>query len=321
MTKVIGTNFPGGGIADRMIAFNGFPFLDTKEEHDFHVPVSSTMTPASRLAMLPVTGLTLRNLEQLLTASPFRGFPIVSSIEPQSRTLLGYLGRTELLYAINKARAAGPISPNATCSFAPSDPIVGEAGYSASSRRPMPLRTASSAAPPPVTFDEIASQRIDFGRFVDPTPLTVHPRLELETVMELFKKMGPRVVLVELKGRLAGLVTVKDCLKYQFRGEAAVRMHALPGGDVLHAVGGTNEADARLWRGMTGVGAWVGGLVNRASRGHIRLGSDGAEGLGLMGVGSTDQRDSMRGFGVADREREDGILDGTEEVELEERER
>lgn len=39
--------------------------------------------------------------------------------------------------------------------------------------------------------------------------------------MELFKKMGPRVILIEYRGRLTGLVTVKDCLKYQVKVEAS----------------------------------------------------------------------------------------------------
>ena len=37
--------------------------------------------------------------------------------------------------------------------------------------------------------------------------------------MEMFKKLGPRVVLVELRGRVCGLITVKDVLKYQFKVE------------------------------------------------------------------------------------------------------
>ncbi|CAJ0651301.1 13723_t:CDS:2 [Entrophospora sp. SA101] len=35
-----------------------------------------------------------------------------------------------------------------------------------------------------------SSNFIDFGPFVDQTPITVNPRLPLETVMDLFKKMG-----------------------------------------------------------------------------------------------------------------------------------
>jgi chloride channel 3/4/5 len=44
VTKAVGDRFSKGGIADRMIWFNGFPFLDNKEEHSFGVPVSRVMT-------------------------------------------------------------------------------------------------------------------------------------------------------------------------------------------------------------------------------------------------------------------------------------
>lgn len=47
----------------------------------------------------------------------------------------------------------------------------------------------------------------------------MHPRLPLETVMEIFIKVGPRVVLVERRGRLVGVVTRKDVLKFQFQME------------------------------------------------------------------------------------------------------
>src|ERR1700744_545430 len=44
VTKAVSEIFGKGGIADQMIWFNGFPFLDNKEEHTFDVPVSQTMT-------------------------------------------------------------------------------------------------------------------------------------------------------------------------------------------------------------------------------------------------------------------------------------
>lgn len=62
-----------------------------------------------------------------------------------------------------------------------------------------------------------SSDVIDFGSYMDQTPITVHPRLYLETVMDMFKQLGPRVVLLEEKGKLKGLVTVKDVLKYTAR--------------------------------------------------------------------------------------------------------
>jgi chloride channel 3/4/5 len=79
-----------------MIWFNGFPFLDTKEEHLFGVPVSAVMT--KDLISLPSLGLKLDQLENILRDENVGGFPIVQSRE--SNVLLGYIGRTELKYAI-----------------------------------------------------------------------------------------------------------------------------------------------------------------------------------------------------------------------------
>ncbi|CAG8733190.1 10084_t:CDS:2, partial [Gigaspora rosea] len=64
---------------------------------------------------------------------------------------------------------------------------------------------------------EGSSNFIDFAPFIDQTPITVHPRLPLETVMDLFKKKWEHV------GRLVGLVTVKDVLKYIAQRDAEVQ--------------------------------------------------------------------------------------------------
>ncbi|KKY22386.1 putative chloride channel protein [Diplodia seriata] len=94
-----------------------------------------------------------------------------------------------------------------------------------------------------------AQMTIDMSRFVDPTPLAVHPRLPLETVMELFKKMGPRVILVEYRGRLTGLITVKDCLKYQFKVEAQ---------ENPRDESAMEERGERLWTVIRGVAEFIG---------------------------------------------------------------
>lgn len=67
-----------------------------------------------------------------------------------------------------------------------------------------------------VTSFRNTTPSLDFARFIDPTPITVHPRLPLDTVLEIFKKVGPRVILVERQGKLCGIVTRKDVLKFQF---------------------------------------------------------------------------------------------------------
>ena len=296
MTKAVSERFGKGGIADRMIWFNGFPFLDNKEEHTFGVPVSQVMT--SEVISLPSSGLNLRALEQTMSQNPYQGFPIIE--DRTSKALIGYIGRTELRYAIDRAKKDGFISPSAKCFFTQPDSTA--------------IQTPSAAAPP-VTFDAIENttgqQSVDFSRFIDPTPQAIHPRLPLETVMELFKKMGPRVILVDYRGRLAGLVTVKDCLKFQFKVEA----HETTRDDST-----LDERQERLWDVIRRIADWVTDKVTNISGGRVRLGGSGrGPGLGLLQSDTMDPRDHLSPI----RASHHAILDGTEDddtgVELQDR--
>ena len=254
----------------------------------FGVPVSQVMT--SEITSLPSSGLKLRELEALLSRSKYQGFPVIE--DGTTKILLGYIGRTELRYAIDRTKKEGLISPNAKCLFnQPSSTAI---------------RTPSISAPA-ITFDAIASssgqQSVDFSRFVDPTPLAVHPRLPLETVMELFKKMGPRVILVEYRGRLAGLVTVKDCLKYQFKVEAQEN----PRDDSTFG-----ERQEKLWDIINRVADWLADRIMSVSGGRIQLGGRGSN--------TRDPRDHLSPIQASSQH---GILDGTEDddagVELQDR--
>lgn len=294
-----------------MIWFNGFPFLDNKEEHAFGVPVSQVMT--KEVTSLPSSGMSMQALEQLLSNRTYQGFPVVEN--RTNKILLGYIGRTELSYAISRAKREGSISPSAKCLF--TQPLT-------------TISQPSSASAPPITFDAIESsseqQNIDFTRFIDPTPLAVHPRLPLETVMELFKKMGPRVIVIEYRGRLAGLVTVKDCLKYQFKFEAL---------ETSREDSGLDEGHERLWRFINLVGDWVADSVMSVTGGRVKLGGGGGgDGGGgplesdnrLDRLSPTHRRSSSSSSSpppFSSLGRRDGILEGTEEdgagVELQDR--
>lgn len=242
VSKSVGELFGKGGIADRMIWFNGFPFIDNKEEHNFGVSVSQAMQTS--IVSLPVSGLTVEEIEHMIADDKYQGFPIVEHMN--SRILVGYIGKTELRYAIDRQRKEHAVDPHTKCLFAP--PAAGGLGIHTSAP------TASGAA---------ASRPLDFSRYVDASPVTAHPRLPLEIVMELFRKIGPRVILVEYHGKLTGLVTAKDCLKYQFKVEAAEN----PKDD--HRI---NEGQEQLWNVMRRAGGWVGAKVSSATGGRIQLG-------------------------------------------------
>ncbi|KAF7595656.1 glycerol ethanol, ferric requiring protein [Aspergillus hancockii] len=282
VTKAVSGRFGNGGIADRMIWSNGFPFLDNKEDHVFNVPVSHAMTadPVS----LPASDFPVREAEHLLSDNKFQGFPIVE--DRTKKTLVGYIGRTELRYAIDRVRAEGMLSPSARCVF------TKEAAEASVARR----ASSSSRHLAPDTFDaiqqSIGSNYVDFSRYADHTPLTVHPRLPLETVIEIFKKIGPRVIIVEHRGRLTGLVTVKDCLKYQFKVEA--QEHALAATQATEGPLGSQSRpgdtlEDRVWNFMQRAGSQV-SRWRQASRPaavpHPR------EGAGLS-TGTDDEHDRL----------------------------
>jgi chloride channel 3/4/5 len=249
VTKAVSELFGSGGIADRMIWFSGFPFLDNKEDHNFGVPVSQAMT--TDVVAIPTTGMTLKAVEGLLAQDQYQGFPIVE--DENSNILVGYVGRTELRYAVDRVKRERSLNPLARCTFG--TPSV----HSVTPTPFTPTVTTGGGNP----FDSAASSTsIDFSRYVDTTPVTVHPRLPLETVMELFRKIGPRVILIEYRGHLAGLVTVKDCLKYQFKAEAAENPR-----DDHHIV----EGQEKLWGVIRRVGDWVSDKVSSVSRGRIQL--------------------------------------------------
>lgn len=283
VTKAVSERFGKGGIADRMIWFNGFPFLDNKEEHTFGVPVSQTMT--AHPTSLPASGLTIEDLERVLADTKFQGFPIIE--DDHSKVLIGYIGRTELRYALDRAKRDQLASPQAVCFFSP--PKDG-------------LPRASTASAPGLEFDDATSEvtTVDFSKFVDPTPLSVHPRLPLETVMEVFKKLGPRVILVEHRGRLMGLVTVKDCLKYQFQVE-----HEHEGS--REVAGRKERQEEKAWEIIRKAASWVASRLGRVSGGRLRVG-DGPppatsrnEGLSSMSPRLDNGRD-MDGFGELELE-------------------
>lgn len=112
ITKGIGDLYGKGGIAEQMIKFNGYPFLD-KEEHAFGIPVNDVMKRDP--VVLYASGMRLDEVEAKLQDGNYKGFPVVQS--PEDPTLLGYAGKTELRYAIGKARRVRSLLADTRCMF------------------------------------------------------------------------------------------------------------------------------------------------------------------------------------------------------------
>ncbi|SCV71414.1 BQ2448_3002 [Microbotryum intermedium] len=251
VTKAVSDQFGKGGIADQMIRFNGYPFLEN-DDHAFNVSVSSVMR--RDLVYLPASGMSLRQLQQLLADTTYQGFPVVKSAK--NLTTLGDVARRDLKVAIEKAQLSDIVDPDAQCIFALDLPDDDE-GVD------IELGGESPSLLSPLDNDEGA---IDFTSFVNQTPLTVSPKQPLEFVMQLFQRMGPRAILIEREGQLAGLITVKDCLKVVLAHEAAhERTKDERSDDELEQ---TLE-EIKLWFGETKgwVRNWVLGSSRRGGRG------------------------------------------------------
>ncbi|KAA8901445.1 voltage gated chloride channel [Sphaerosporella brunnea] len=274
VTKAVSDRFGKGGIADRMIWFNGFPFLDNKEDHSFGVPVSQVMN--EELTVLPASGTTVEEIEQILDTTKYQGFPIVQ--DRSSQLILGYINRTELKYGVDRAKRERSIPPNARCFFTPPPRQGGLTPISAT----VPVSGSS--------FPSGGGLSVDFARFIDPTPLTVHPRLPLETVMEIFKKVGPRVVLVEHRGKLRGIVTRKDVLRFQFKVEN--REHPRSEDDI----DADRFREEKLWELIVRSAEWVRRKLRFWERDRVALRHDRAipDGVDLGRVGEVELDDRPR---------------------------
>ncbi|WVQ76251.1 hypothetical protein IAR50_005916 [Cryptococcus sp. DSM 104548] len=234
VTKAVSDQFGGRGIADQMIRFNGYPFLEQEDKEDpadpsFIEPIANVMK--RDLVIMEATGVPLQRVAEIVQDTRYQGFPVVRS--DVDRTIVGFVRTDELRFALDRARRIRNLSFNPMCSFQCTLAISADAHEA--------LKRPEIIIPPPpsegltvntgVSMGRRGSgveiERIDFGQFIDETPLTVAPKMPLEIVMQLFRRMGPRVILVSDQGQLAGLVTVKDVLKHE-AAEVVHRSRATP---------------------------------------------------------------------------------------------
>ncbi|WFD41595.1 glycerol ethanol, ferric requiring protein [Malassezia psittaci] len=238
ISKLVADLHGKGGVSDRLIKFNGYPYLE-QEDHGCGSNVGALLT--QKPSVLYADGLSVRDVEKLLARGAYKGFPVVQNAE--NVTLLGYAALDDLRTALRHAKSSGNLTRETICTFHPSSSEV-----FALTTTQMPSATAAlpnSGTTPnydmwgslpwfrasPSLYDEQVSFAedvevqedawgaqgagvIDLGAWVDPTPLTVSPNLDLDVVAEMFRKLGPRVILVVDRGLLVGIVTIKDMLKH-----------------------------------------------------------------------------------------------------------
>ena len=178
ISKFFGDWLNPDSISEGLIKLKGFPYLSQTQEYHLFSTAWSTMTNVSDLCVIPEKRLSLSAIDALLEQG-FSGFPIVKS--DIDMILLGYISADELKYAVQKAKMdRRHCDAELICCFISDNP---------------------------------GREYINFSPYTDKCPLVVSEKISSEVVIEMFRKLGLRYLIVADQGILKGLITKKDILR------------------------------------------------------------------------------------------------------------
>ena len=242
LAKWVGDVFSRRGIYESWIQFKAYPYLDNRDDTAVpDVAAANIMTRAEEMTCLDARGEhTIDSLLQLLDKATYRGFPVISARDPTSavtsglptgsksrnvtlsNTLLGYISRTELSYALQVASA-------------PSSSMKHPGG------RGLPLNT-----PCFFTHNPTASPRksLDLRPWMDQTPITLNANSSFQLAVNMFQKLGLRYLLFVDRGAFRGLLTKKDIWWVLNAGETAAKANGfVAGAGVLREANAEHESN------------------------------------------------------------------------------
>ncbi|KAK0164846.1 hypothetical protein PV328_003417 [Microctonus aethiopoides] len=185
-SKWVGDALGKQGIYDAHIGLNGYPFLDSKEEFQHTTLAADVMQPKRNEALHVFTqdSMTVEDVENLLKETEHNGFPVIVSKE--SQYLVGFVLRRDLNLAIaNAKRMIDGITRQSL--------VIFTSGNNLQIHTPTPLK---------------------LKKILDMAPITITDQTPMETVVDMFRKLGLRQTLVTHNGRLLGVITKKDVLRH-----------------------------------------------------------------------------------------------------------
>uniref|UniRef100_A0AAQ5XRK9 Chloride channel protein n=1 Tax=Amphiprion ocellaris TaxID=80972 RepID=A0AAQ5XRK9_AMPOC len=187
-SKWVADAFGKEGIYESHIQLNGYPYLDVRDEFTHRTLATDVMRPRRNdppLAVLTQDSTTVEDVETLIKDTDYNGFPVVVSRE--SERLIGFVQRRDLTLAIKNARQKqdGVVSSSVVYFTEDAPQLL------ASNPQPLKLR-----------------------RILNLSPFTVTDHTPMETVVDIFRKLGLRQCLVTRSGRLLGIITKKDVLRH-----------------------------------------------------------------------------------------------------------
>ncbi|XP_022654154.1 H(+)/Cl(-) exchange transporter 5-like isoform X2 [Varroa destructor] len=173
------------GIYDAHINLNGYPFLDVKEEFEHTTIAQDAMQPRrgeNKLTCITQDGTTVQEIE-LLRTTGHNGFPVV--VSDDNPCLVGFVLRRDLNIALATLSTQDGVTSGSRVLF--------------TSVAPVPW-----SGPPPLKLT----------RILDLAPVTVTDHTPMETVIDMFRKLGLRQTLVTRNGKILGIITKKDVLRH-----------------------------------------------------------------------------------------------------------
>mmetsp|Transcript_20758 Transcript_20758/g.42215 ORF Transcript_20758/g.42215 Transcript_20758/m.42215 type:complete len:754 (+) Transcript_20758:87-2348(+) len=185
VAKWVSDAFGRDGIYDELILLHDYPYLNNKMEFVFNETAADVMK-ARDLCVINAANNTLNTLTNLLSTTEFSGYPIVKSLDTMQLT--GYISRANL-ESVLRAKTEG-MGENTACFFTADRPFPRNAPY------------------------------LDFNPWLDQSPIQIVETTPLNRVIDTFRALRLRYVLVVRNGALVGITTKRDILRriHTFRG-------------------------------------------------------------------------------------------------------
>ncbi|XP_047126233.1 H(+)/Cl(-) exchange transporter 5 isoform X1 [Hydra vulgaris] len=191
VSKWVGDALGTEGIYDEHIRLNGYPYLDVKEEFTHPTLAADVMNPRKNtesLVCIAKNGFTVADIENLLEETNFNGFPVI--MDKESQTLAGFVTRRDLKVALQYGK-------------------MRKKNFDSGTRVYFSKRT-----PKVEQSNRLTKIPLSLRHILDSSPFTVTVATPMETVVDMFRKLGLRQLLVTRNGKLLGIITKKDVLRH-----------------------------------------------------------------------------------------------------------
>lgn len=225
-----------GGIADQMIKFNGFPFIDIKEEHELGeaVTVGDVMVP--KVIGLDCQGMYERDILKIMEFEK-REYPLLY----KRRCVVGTISHANLIEIFECLRKERPIDGSVDDGHEAFDMGNEFVRFISDSK----MKELSEVVGEDIDYgqydrDTGSLSEWDFEEYVEFEVLSINMDTSVYTLFDIFVEVGSRIVFVYDRCKVVGIVSRKDLIRYENY------IHFKEHGDVF-VNGNDTEIFRRLW--------------------------------------------------------------------------